>query len=473
MKHLTKLLIVFLLTTFVGVSYAQDRNHPWAIGFGVNAVDFSSTGADGMGDLFAQPYNVRDNWNFVGSLSYVNVKRYIADNISFGVNLSFNQIDRIAILDQDVLLRPNDLSYYSVDGAFSYSFANLIGLGWLDPSLNVGAGYYWIDNEGWGSFNPGAGVTFWLNEKIGINLTSTYKYDMGSGSTINQTNLASPIEDGISHWQHQAGLVVRFGGADTDGDKIYDKDDACPEVPGLAQFNGCPDTDGDGIEDSKDACPNTAGLAEFNGCPDTDGDGIADKDDACPTVAGTKALNGCPDADGDGIADKDDACPQQAGPRENRGCPWPDADGDGVLDKDDKCPQVAGTVANNGCPEVKQDDVQQLNEYSKTILFDTGRSSIKKESLATLDAIAEIMKKYPNATFSVDGHTDSVGRDETNQKLSEERAGTVKEYLLTRGVASNRLQSKGYGESRPIDSNKTSAGRKNNRRVEVTVISQN
>jgi hypothetical protein len=71
--------------------------------------------------------------------------------------------------------------------------------------------------------------------------------------------------------------VFKFGGKDTDGDGIYDKDDACPEVAGLAQFNGCPDTDGDGIQDSEDACPEVAGLAAFNGCPDTDGDGIADK----------------------------------------------------------------------------------------------------------------------------------------------------------------------------------------------------
>lgn len=470
MKHLTKLLIVFMLTMFVSVSYAQDRNHPWAIGFGANALNFSGTGADGMGNLFDQFFDVEDNWNFVASpISYLTVKRYIADNISFGVNLSYNQIENINIIEQDVLLKPNDLSYYSVDGLFSYSLSNLIGWDWLDPHINVGAGYYWIENEGWASFNPGAGLTFWLTEKFGINLTSTYKYDMGSGSTINQNNLADPITDGISHWQHQAGLVVRFGGVDTDGDKIYDKDDACPEVPGLAQFNGCPDTDGDGIEDSKDACPNTAGLAEFNGCPDTDGDGIADKDDACPTVAGTKALNGCPDADGDGIADKDDACPQQAGPRENRGCPWPDTDGDGVLDKDDKCPQVAGTVANYGCPEITESIRKTLNDYAKTILFDTGKSSIKAESEEVLKNILAIMKDYSYAKFNVEGHTDSVGSEALNQKLSQERAQSVVDWLVANGIDGSRLQASGYGESRPLESNNTRAGRTKNRRVEINL----
>jgi hypothetical protein len=85
------------------------------------------------------------------------------------------------------------------------------------------------------------------------------------------------------HFQHTAGLTFKFGGKDTDGDGIYDKDDACPDVAGL-KFNGCPDTDGDGIQDSADACPDVFGLAALNGCPDTDGDGVADKDDACPDV---------------------------------------------------------------------------------------------------------------------------------------------------------------------------------------------
>ena len=115
-------------------------------------------------------------------------------------------------------------------------------------------------------------------------------------------------------------------------------------------------------------------------------------------------------------------------------------------------------------------EMQNLNDYSKTILFDTGKASIKKESLETLNAIAEIMKQYPNSRFSIDGHTDSVGSDALNLKLSEDRAATVREYLTTRGLEGSRLESHGYGESRPIDSNNTAKGKKNNRRVEVTVI---
>ena len=365
---------------------------------------------------------------------------------------SVNRINKIGDL------RVENISYYAADGRISYSFKDVIGGpgGWLDPVIGVGGGYTWVDDIGFGTMNFGAGFRFWLSEQFGINVESTYKH---------------AFEDvyGIRHFQHSAGVIFTFGGKDTDGDGIYDKDDECPETPGLPEFNGCPDSDGDGIEDRNDACPDVAGAAEFNGCPDTDGDGIADPDDACPTVAGLKSLGGCPDADGDGIKDSDDNCPNEAGPAANNGCPWPDSDGDGVLDKDDNCPDVAGTVANNGCPEVTVEVINTLNEYSKTILFDTGKSTIRQESYAVLQNIVDIMKEYPNTTFVIEGHTDSVGRDATNQKLSEDRAASVKSYLTTIGMESSRLISVGYGESRPIASNNTRAGRQENRRVEISL----
>ena len=244
----------------------------------------------------------------------------------------------------------------------------------------------------------------------------------------------------------------------------------CPEEAGLKEFQGCPDTDADGIADKDDACPNEAGTKEFNGCPDTDGDGIIDSEDSCPTEVGTKIMNGCPDADGDGVADKDDTCPTVAGPKENKGCPWPDTDGDGVADKDDACPTVPGTVANNGCPEVSDDAMKKLNEYGKTILFNSGKASFQKQTIPVLEAMTAILKEYPTANFSLEGHTDSDGSEALNQKLSEERAAAVKNFLVENGIAADRLSSKGFGESMPVDSNKTSKGKANNRRVEVKLV---
>ena len=136
------------------------------------------------------------------------------------------------------------------------------------------------------------------------------------------------------------------------------------------------------------------------------------------------------------------------------------------------CPDLVGTVANNGCPEVTEAVKQALNAYAKTILFDTGKATIKDQSAEVLNNIIGILKEYPNARFSIDGHTDSVGSEKLNQELSQERASSVMNYLITNGIASNRLTHQGYGESKPLDSNNTRAGRANNRRVEISLIKE-
>jgi len=130
---------------------------------------------------------------------------------------------------------------------------------------------------------------------------------------------------------------------------------------------------------------------------------------------------------------------------------------------------MSGTVANKGCPEVTVEIIQQLNDYSKTILFDLGKSTIRQESYAVLQNIANIMKEYPNADFVIEGHTDSQGSDKTNQKLSDERSASVRNYLTTIGMDGSRLSSVGYGEARPIATNATKAGRQQNRRVEISL----
>ena len=140
------------------------------------------------------------------------------------------------------------------------------------------------------------------------------------------------------------------------------------------------------------------------------------------------------------------------------------------MDKDDKCPDEAGTVANNGCPEVtapSADVIATLNNYAKTILFDTGKSSFQQRTYPVLQAITAILKEYPASNFSIEGHTDSVGSKTLNQKLSDSRANAVMNYLVQNGISSARLNAYGFGEDYPIDSNKTRDGRANNRRVEV------
>jgi outer membrane protein OmpA-like peptidoglycan-associated protein len=477
MKHLNKLLFAVMMVMGLS-SHAQDSNNPWAISFGVNAVDTrtSAGGGKNWADRhFSQPFAVKDNWNILPSVSYLSVSRFVGDNFSFGVQGSVNKITKYVKFDPTavghdsrgmVVSNPGDLMYYGIDGTIRYSFMSLINSKVIDPSLSVGGGYTFFGDSSYGTVNPGAGLTFWFTENIGLSLATAYKKSFGDRED------AAGVPDAPSHFQHTAGLTFKFGGKDTDGDGIYDKDDACPEVAGLKQFNGCPDTDGDGIQDSEDACPEVAGLAALKGCPDTDGDGIADKDDACPEVAGLAALNGCPDADGDGVADKDDKCPTVAGPKENAGCPWPDTDGDGVLDKDDKCIDVRGTVANQGCPEVSEEVMMKLNEYSRTILFDSGKSTFKKQTYPTLQSITAILKEYPYSRFLVEGHTDSDGSNEMNQTLSENRAAAVKNYLIENGIAADRLKSTGFGETKPIATNKTAKGKAMNRRTEISLIKE-
>lgn len=234
------------------------------------------------------------------------------------------------------------------------------------------------------------------------------------------------------------------------------------------------DKDGDGVIDKKDKCPKEAGPVENEGCPwkDEDNDGILDKDDKCPTVAGSKENAGCPweDKDKDGILDKDDKCPTVAGPVENGGCPWLDTDGDGVLDKDDKCPKVKGTLANKGCPEVTTEVIKKLNDFSKSILFDSSKATIRPESNTNLEEIVKVMNEYNTANFKLEGHTDNTGNKVKNLQLSKDRAAAVKQYLIYKGISAERLSSEGYGIERPIASNKTAAERTQNRRVEIILV---
>ena len=255
-----------------------------------------------------------------------------------------------------------------------------------------------------------------------------------------------------------------------------------------ADTQGCPDQDNDGVADKDDQCPTEAGT--LNGCPDTDRDGIADKDDECPTEAGT--VRGCPDSDYDGVPNKDDKCPRQAGPVDNGGCPLakdsdedgvpdekdpcpnaagpfngcPDTDGDTVPDNLDKCVNTPGPATNYGCPEVKKETKERLEFAMKAVQFETGKSVLKQQSFKVLDEIVDIMGQYPDYKLNIGGHTDDVGAKEKNLALSTERAKVCYDYLVYRGVKEERIRSNGYGESRPIASNKTAEGREKNRRVE-------
>ena len=454
MKRIKISLASLALVATVGSVQAQDENSKWAIGFGINAVDIRTPHQ--FGD-FLKDWGGTKDLNILPAVTKLSVARYIGAGFSAEIEGSLNKIK------EGFDGYSEDKSFWNANLQAKYALRRLFTTesGWFDPYIKVGGGYTayesrFDDKEGGFKALAGGGINFWFTDHLGVNLQTGYHHGFQ--------------KNGTDYFQHSAGIVIKFGSKDTDKDGIPDNKDACPEVAGLKEFNGCPDTDGDGIADKDDACPQVKGLKEFNGCPDTDGDGIADKDDACPEVAGPKEFNGCPDTDGDGIADKDDKCPDVAGPAENGGCPWPDTDGDGVLDKDDLCPEVAGPASNKGCPEPDEKEQKQLNQYAKTILFDTGKATIKFQSAEVLNQIINVLKKYPNSRFRIEGHTDSTGKKAKNIILSQNRADAVKVYLIQGGIDAGRLESQGFGPEKPIASNKNKKGRELNRRVEINLI---
>jgi outer membrane protein OmpA-like peptidoglycan-associated protein len=256
-----------------------------------------------------------------------------------------------------------------------------------------------------------------------------------------------------------------------------------------APVPGVGDIDGDGILDNVDKCPRVPedldGFEDDDGCPedDNDKDGIADKIDACPNDPEDRDNfeddDGCPDADNDkdGLNDKIDKCPNDPedtdGFEDDDGCPDIDNDKDGILDKDDKCPREPG-VPPDGCPKKYNLVVvtEKKIELKQTVFFDTNKATIKKVSFALLTEVAQAMKDNPTIKVDVEGHTDSQGNDRFNLKLSQRRAESVKKFLVGKGVSSDRMRPKGYGENVPIADNRTADGRAQNRRVEFVITSR-
>ena len=167
------------------------------------------------------------------------------------------------------------------------------------------------------------------------------------------------------------------------------------------------------------------------------------------------------DSDGDGVPDHRDQCPgtPKGVQVDAKGCPL-DSDGDGVADHPDQCPATprGAKVNENGCWVLEQ------------VRFDTGKQDIRPESFPALDRVADVLKQNPNVRVVIEGHTDNVGRKTYNQKLSENRAQAVMEYVLQKGIGAERLSFVGYGISKPIASNETAKGRARNRRVQLTPI---
>ena len=315
----------------------------------------------------------------------------------------------------------------------------------LAPFLTagVGGGYY---QGKFGAYVPaGLGIQLNLRSVNYIFLQAQYRFSLTDN--VQKDNLFYSLGFAQSFIKEKPAVVAPPPPPvvlDRDGDGVLDADDKCPDTPGLAALQGCPDRDGDGIADGDDKCPDVAGIAKYQGCPipDTDGDGINDEMDKCPTVKGLPRY---------------------------QGCPIPDTDGDGVNDEEDKCPSRPGPASNQGCPVIAKEVVDKINFAAKNVFFATGSYKLLPKSFKSLDEVVKLLKADESLMIDIDGHTDSQGSDESNQVLSDNRAGAVKNYLTSKGIDASRLKSTGYGETKPVADNKTAAGRAKNRRTEMTV----
>ncbi len=289
---------------------------------------------------------------------------------------------------------------------------------------------------------------------------------------------------------------------DRDADGVADGDDKCPDEAedndGFQDDDGCPeeDNDVDGIPDDQDQCPDDAedddGWLDNDGCPeaDNDKDGVADVDDRCPdeaeTMNGFDDDDGCPDeapiddTDGDGFKDDIDRCPYDAedldGFQDSDGCPEEDNDNDGVPDDRDQCPElreiINGVEDDDGCPDEGRVVVEKAQiRILEKIYFDFGKATIQARSDSLIAEIGAVIVANPDLRkIRIEGHTDSVGSDIANLKLSQARADAVKAALASKGVSTSVLDAVGFGEMRPVASNETDDGRAKNRRVEFIIV---
>jgi OmpA-OmpF porin, OOP family len=337
----------------------------------------------------------------------------------------------------------------------------------------------------------GLGVKIDLSEKWGLNLEVGKRYTFNDN--IDRISKSANPDKSDTYIYGGAILSYRFGTPDAPKVKMPRAtlpvvDDSKEKMAAAARekaqaealakaeaARAAKDTDGDGVADGVDKCPTIPGSALNNGCPlvDSDGDGVADINDKCPTIKGSASNNGCPlvDSDGDGVADADDKCPNIAGSPANNGCPL-DSDGDGVADTNDRCPNEAGSPSNGGCPSstttTSTEVTSVMTEAMEGVQFETSSSQLKTVSYAILNKVASIMLNNPNLNLTISGHTDNVGNEANNQKLSTARANMCMKFLQNKGVAARRMTAQGYGSQQPIDDNSTKQGRDRNRRVEFT-----
>ncbi len=387
-------------------------------------------------------------------------------------------------------------------------------------AIRIGGGYV-RDMYGDDADFDGDGITGVLGLRIGLGTKVALNVD-----GIVDYVPSAPDETGIDKYTNfgvQGGLTLVLGNKhDGDEDGVQDNVDRCKGTPAGESVNpdGCSasqrDTDKDGVNDSADRCENTASGEKVNAegcapgqldkdqdavidnmdkCPDTpagepvnqegcsasqrddDGDGVKENVDKCPdTPAGEEVDEaGCSatqrDTDGDKVFDAADQCPDTpAGETvDSRGCSR-DTDVDGVPDGRDQCPSTptGQAVDENGCPKLFEGANRSV--ILQGVNFQTGKAVLTDASKAILVDVAHSLAANPGVRVQITGHTDNTGSRSTNLRISRQRAEAVEKFLTENGVSPAQLTAKGVGPDKPVATNKTAAGRSQNRRVELNLV---
>lgn len=384
-----------------------------------------------------------DSWYVAPALNYVFADSDRNADDDFGVQIGIGR-EMSERWNLELNLEADNLDFENGPGAYKQRGVALDGLYFFSrnrsfsPYALIGAGalHNRLPGDNATNLMANAGLGFLTSAGDSMKLRGEVRYRWDSDNDTIPTE-----DDGFGDWIVSVGLQIPFGRSSSAAPAPAPAPAPAAPVVESEPVAVVADSDGDGVPDESDACPGTrAGAAvDSRGCePDSDGDGVPDADDRCPgTVAGAEV-----DAAGCEI----------------------DSDGDGVVDRLDRCPDTASGVKVDvrGC-EIKE--VISL----QGVTFETSSARLIDASRETLDETAETLLKHPDIKAEVAGHTDSTGPRDFNVRLSQQRAESVRDYLISKGVAADRLTAVGYGPDRPVADNATAEGRAANRRVELQV----
>ena len=349
-----------------------------------------------------------------------------------------------------------DLNSYFISGLLGYTLplqerVDVYGVGgptaalWRprnnDSELDLGLTY-------------GGGFRVYLSEKFALN--AHYRMTQVPSALEDVSRSVTGLTADDTFWGHSfSGGISIFFGSDNhaDGDGVGDGTDTCPDTPAGVDVDGlgCPvDTDGDGVADYQDRCPNTPAGARVDGqgCPvDSDGDGVFDGLDQCSGTPRGAEVDGS-------------------------GCPV-DSDGDGVFNGLDQCPNTPGgaEVDSSGCPVPEPVPEPEVFTFEGSVNFEFDSARLTPQGQTGLREIGDVLITHEDLSIVVEGHADSVGADDYNERLSLERAEAVRDFLVENytQLTSGQFSVLGFGETRPVADNGTGQGRAQNRRVVVIV----